>query len=67
MLSLLEMMFCAVNLCFYSNCDITGITVTWIMTSYDFLSREVGVTQRTQGIKGEIFPRKFSCFQMVVK
>ena len=39
----------------------------WTMTSYDFLSREVGVTKRTQGIKGAIFLREFSCFQMVVK
>ena len=67
MLSLLEMSFCAVAMCFYSNCDVTDISVTWTMMSYNFLSREVGVAQQMQGIKGMIFFRKFSCFQMVVK
>ena len=53
--TLLEMCFCAVAMCLYSGCDVTDISVTWIMTSYDFLSHQNGRGPTDAGYKRRDF------------
>ena len=51
------MCFYAVAMCLYSDCDVTDVSVTWTMTSYDFLSRQNGRGPIDAGYKRRDFPR----------